>query len=88
MIFTLREREQIHVLGELDARQLTAREVAEQHALTLRYVRRLLRRYRLQGETSHGEKRPWLACGRKLRSATNLAISSLPEWPGPVRPQS
>ena len=56
--FTLTERKRIHVLRELDAKQLTARQAAEQLGLTLRHVRRLLRRYRVEGEVSlaHGNR--------------------------------
>ena len=56
--FTLTERKRIRVLHELDAKRLTAREAAEQLGLTLRHVRRLLRRYRLTGEASlvHGNR--------------------------------
>src|SRR5512136_2810160 len=56
--FTLKERKRIHVLGALDARRLTAREAAEQLGLSQRHVRRLLRRYRVEGEVSlaHGNR--------------------------------
>jgi len=56
--FTMTERKRIHVLREWDARRLTAREAAAQLGLTLRHVRRLLRRYRLKGEEglAHGNR--------------------------------
>jgi transposase len=72
--FTLTERKRIHILRELDAKRLTAREAAEQLGLTLRHVRRLLHRYRVEGEVSLAHGNRGQASPKRLDERTRAKI--------------
>ena len=75
--FTLTERKRIHVLQELNAKRLTAREAAEQLGLTLRHVRRLLHRYRVEGEVSLAHGNRGQASPKRLDERTRAKILKL-----------